>query len=57
MAGQETWQRSTLAVAVTGGSESAVRDHADRVERFILDRFPEGCRFERTIRSYAEVDG
>jgi len=57
VAGQETWQRSTLAVAVTGGSESAVRDHADRVERFILDRFPEGCRFERTIRSYAEVDG
>jgi len=55
--GQDTWQRSTLAVALTGGSESAVRDHADRVERFVVERFPDGSRIDRTIRSFSEVDG
>jgi uncharacterized protein len=54
--GQDTWQRSTLAVAVTGGSESAVRDHADRVERYVLERFPEGSRIDRTVRSFSEVN-
>jgi uncharacterized protein YlxP (DUF503 family) len=54
--GQETWQRSTLAVAITGGSESAVREHADRVERYVVERFPEGSRIDRTVRSFSEVN-
>jgi uncharacterized protein len=54
--GQDTWQRSTLAVAITGGSESAVRDHADRVERYVLERFPDGSRIDRTVRSFSEVN-
>ena len=56
VAGQDTWQRATLAVALAGGSVSAVREHADRVERYVVERFPDGCRIERTIRSFNEVD-
>jgi hypothetical protein len=56
VAGQDTWQRATLAVAVAGGSVSAVHEHADRVERYVVERFPDGCRIERTIRSFNEVD-
>ena len=55
--GQETWQRATLAVAITGGSARRVQDHAARVERLLLDRFPDGCRIDRTVRSFSEVDG
>ena len=54
--GQDTWQRATLAVAITGGSPHAVDEHADRVERYVVERFPDGCRIERTIRSFNEVD-
>jgi uncharacterized protein len=56
VAGQDTWQRATLAVALAGGCVSAVREHADRVERYVVERFPDGCRIERTIRSFNEVD-
>jgi uncharacterized protein len=54
--GQDTWQRSALAVAMTAGSARGVVDHADRVERFLIDRYPDGCRIERTVRSFQEVD-
>jgi uncharacterized protein len=55
--GQDTWQRATLAVAITAGSLHGVREQADRVDRFIVERFPDGSRIDRTIRSFAEVDG
>ena len=55
--GQDTWQRSTLAIAVTGDSVRRVEDHADRVERMLMERFPDGCRMERRVRSFSEVDG
>jgi uncharacterized protein len=54
--GQDTWQRATLAVAITAGSVHGVQEHADRVERFIVERFPDGARVDRTVRSFAEVD-
>jgi uncharacterized protein len=54
--GQDTWQRATLAVAITAGSLRGVREHADRVERFVLERFPDGLRIDRTVRSFNEVD-
>ncbi len=52
---QDLWQRTTLAAALTGGSVNHLEDATDRVERFLLERFPETCRIERTIRSYDEV--
>ncbi len=55
VAHQELWQRSTLAAALTGGSINNVESAVDRVERFLLERFPESCRVERTVRSFDDV--
>jgi uncharacterized protein YlxP (DUF503 family) len=52
---QDLWQRSTLAAALTGGSIGKLDSAADRVERFLLDRFPDGCRIERMVRSFEDV--
>ena len=52
---QDTWQRSTLAASLTGGSATQLDQVVDGVERFLLERFPETCRIERTLRSYDEV--
>ena len=52
---QDLWQRSTLAAAVTGGSETAVRDTIDRIDRFVADRCPQGHRIEATVVSFQEV--
>jgi uncharacterized protein len=52
---QDLWQRSTLAVAVTAGSEHAVREHVDRIDRFVAERCPAGHRMESTVLSFQEV--
>jgi uncharacterized protein YlxP (DUF503 family) len=52
---QDLWQRSTLAAALTSGSLSQLERATDRVEDFLLARFPETCRVERTLASFDEV--
>ncbi len=52
---QDLWQRSTLAAAVVGGSQGAVEQAADRVERFLDARLPECVRVERTIAAFEEL--
>ena len=52
---QDLWQRATLAAALTGGSLPALESAVDRVERWLEDRFPEGVRVERTMRSFDEA--
>jgi uncharacterized protein YlxP (DUF503 family) len=52
---QDKWQRATLAAALTGGSPHVLRTAADRVERFVVDRFPDGCHVERTLTSFAQA--
>ncbi len=52
---QDLWQRATLAAALAGGSVNHLEGASDRVERFLLERFPESCRVERTVRSFDEV--
>ena len=54
---QDLWQRATLAAALTGGSATLLDRAVDGVERFLLDRFPESCRVERTLVSFDEVWG
>lgn len=54
---QDLWQRATLAAALTGGSVRLLESSADRVERFLLERFPESCHVDRTIASFADVAG
>jgi uncharacterized protein len=53
---QDTWQRSTLAVAVTGGSEGRCLDAADNVVRYLDSRFPQGVRVERRVASWNDLE-
>jgi uncharacterized protein len=53
----DAWQRSTVAAAAVAGTATGAEQQADRVERFVLERFPEGARFERTLSSFDELAG
>jgi uncharacterized protein len=53
--GHDTWQRTTLLCALVGDGE--VRDRADGMVRFIESRCPDGCSFERDIRSLQDLRG
>jgi uncharacterized protein YlxP (DUF503 family) len=53
--GHDTWQRSTLLVALVGDGEVSAR--ADDLCRFVESRVPEGCGFERDLLSLADVRG
>jgi uncharacterized protein len=55
--GHDLWQRATLAGALTGNSVSMLESSVDRVERFLMDRFPETCHIDRTLVSFEEVSG
>jgi uncharacterized protein len=52
---QDTWQRSTLAAALTGSSLAALSAHADRVERWLERRFPDGVSVERLVASVEDL--
>ena len=54
---QDRWQRATLTAALTGASPGAVGALADRVERFLEARHPEGVRVERIVASVEELRG
>lgn len=51
--GHDAWQSSTLLVALVGGPDVAER--AAEAERLIESRCPDGCRFERTLRSLEDL--
>jgi uncharacterized protein YlxP (DUF503 family) len=53
---QDRWQRSTLAASLTSGSLRELERAADRLERFVLDRHPEGASFERFVASATDLD-
>jgi uncharacterized protein YlxP (DUF503 family) len=52
---QDTWQRATLAGALTGGRAGQVEDALDRVERWLDARFPSGVWVQRTLRSLEDL--
>jgi uncharacterized protein len=56
VAHQDTWQRSTLAVAVTGGSPGRCDVAADNVVRYLDARFPQGARVERRVASWNDLE-
>jgi uncharacterized protein YlxP (DUF503 family) len=56
VAHQDTWQRSTLAVAVTGGSPGRCDAAADGIERLLDARFPQGVRVERRVASWSDLE-
>jgi uncharacterized protein YlxP (DUF503 family) len=49
VAHQDTWQRSTLAVAFAEGSPGRCDEAADRVVRMLDAQFPQGVRTERRL--------
>jgi uncharacterized protein len=53
---QDTWQRSTLAVAFAGGSPARCEEAADNVGRYLDARFPQGARVERRLASWADLE-
>jgi uncharacterized protein YlxP (DUF503 family) len=56
VAHQDTWQRSTLAVAVTGGSPGRCNESADGIARLLDARFPQGVRVERRLASWDDLE-
>lgn len=56
VAHQDTWQRATLAVALTAGSPGRCVDAADNVARYLDARFPQGVRVERRVASWDDLE-
>jgi len=56
VAHQDSWQRSTLAVAVAAGSAAQARDTADTVVRALEGRLPQGIRVERRLASWNDLE-
>src|SRR3954453_8957595 len=54
---QDTWQRSTLAVALCGGSATRCDEAADAACRLLDARLPDGVRVERGIASWSDLEG
>jgi uncharacterized protein len=53
--GQDTWQRSTLLCALVGDAEVSAR--ADDLCRFVESRLPDGCTFQRDLRTLEDLRG
>ena len=53
---QDTWQRSTLAVAIAAGSAAGAEHAADTVEHALEQRLPQGMRVERRLTSWADLE-
>jgi uncharacterized protein len=53
---QDSWQRSTLAVAVTAGSAGGCEAAADTIQRALDGRFPAGVRVERRLASWSDLE-
>jgi uncharacterized protein YlxP (DUF503 family) len=56
VAHQDSWQRSTLAVALSGGSAGRCDDAADAICRALDARFPQGVRVERRLASWGDLE-
>ena len=51
----EKWQRSTLTVSMTARTAHDADECADRIERWLDSRFPQGVQVDRATLSVAEV--
>lgn len=54
---QDLWQRARLTAALTGGSLSTLATAADKVERWLEARWPDGVRVERIVASVQDLCG
>jgi uncharacterized protein YlxP (DUF503 family) len=56
VAHQDTWQRSTLAVAIAAGSPALAEGAADTVGRALDARLPQGVWIERRLASWTDLE-
>ena len=56
VAHQDTWQRSTLAVAVAAGSPGRCDAAVDAVRRALDARLPQGAVVERRVASWSDLE-
>ncbi len=56
VAHQDTWQRSTLAVALAAGTAAGAEHAADDVQRALDSRLPQGVLVERRLASWADLE-
>jgi hypothetical protein len=56
VAHQDTWQRSTLAVAIAAGTAAGAEHTADDVQRALDSRLPQGVLVERRLASWADLE-
>ena len=53
---QDSWQRSTLAVAIAARSAALAQDTVDTVQRALDGRFPQGVRIEYRLASWDDLE-
>jgi uncharacterized protein YlxP (DUF503 family) len=53
---QDTWQRSTLAVALVGRSATVADERADDVRRYLDARLEQGARVEERLTSWTDLE-
>lgn len=51
----DLWQRSTLSAVLVGREPGPLGAAADKVERHVIGRFPDGVRIERGLISSDEL--
>ena len=51
----DLWQRAQLLGALTGGSHATLIAAADRVERWVLGRCPDGAHVDRVVTSVEDL--
>jgi uncharacterized protein len=56
VAHQDTWQRSTLAVAFAAGSAGRADEAAAEVRRALDARLPQGAVVERRVASWRDLE-
>jgi uncharacterized protein YlxP (DUF503 family) len=52
---QDLWQRATLSAALTGGSLATLTAAADKLERWLIARCPDGVFVERLVASIEDL--
>jgi uncharacterized protein YlxP (DUF503 family) len=53
---QDSWQRSTLAVAIAARTAASAQETADTVQRALDGRLPQGVRVERRLASWQDLE-
>jgi uncharacterized protein len=56
VAHQDSWQRSTLAVAIAARTVGLAEETADTVLRALEGRLPQGVRAERRLTSWNDLE-